>query len=85
MRLGDKDIDTYSWVSLLYGWTKGVMKNPFSDDSVVSTCYQGFFEIVTECDFYYQDWLKVEQSLDLFNLLVFYPTNILKSAENVYE
>jgi hypothetical protein len=85
MRLGDKDIDAYSWVSLLYGWSKGLMKNPFSADSVVSSCYQGLFDLVTETDFFVQDVSVIGDTLKFYDMFVYYPSKILQATENVYE
>lgn len=85
LKLGDHDIDQYSWVSLLYGWSKGLMKDPFSADSVVSSCYEGLFELVTEADFFVQDVLVLDKTLKFFDFLVYYPAKLLQESENVYE
>ena len=34
--LGDKQINTYAMSSFLYGWSKGMMKKPEADMSIVS-------------------------------------------------
>lgn len=44
----------------MYGWSKGLMKDPFSADSVVSSCYEGLFELITEGDFFVQDVIVLD-------------------------
>jgi len=61
------------------------MKDPSSDESVVSSCYEGLFELITEGDFFIQDVMVLDQTLKYFDFLVYYPAKILKSSENVYE
>jgi len=69
----------------MYGWSKGLMKDSFNDESVVSSCYEGLFELITEGDFFIQDVMVLDQTLKYFDFLVYYPAKILKSSENVYE
>ena len=85
MKLGDNNIDQYSWVSLMYGWSKGLMKNPFSADSVVSSCYEGLFELITEGDFFVQDVVAIGETLKFYDMFVYYPSKLLQGTENVYE
>ena len=85
LKLGDHNIDQYSGVSFMYGWSKGLMKNPFSADSVVSSCYEGLFELITEGDFWIQDILVLDQTLAFYDFLIYYPSQLIKSSENVYE
>lgn len=61
------------------------MRAPFENDAIVSACYQGLFEEVTDIDFWIQDWMIVEETWAFYDLLIWYPSNILKHTENVYE
>lgn len=85
MKLGDKTIDTYSWVSILYGWSKGIMKNPFTEDAIVSSCFLGLFDLVTEFDFFIQDVSVVDKTLNFYDMFVYYPARLFKGFDNVYE
>lgn len=69
----------------MYGWTKGLMADPFSPDSVVSSCYEGLFELVTEVDFFILDASVLDKTLAIYDIIVYYPSNIFKDTENVYE
>ena len=61
------------------------MKNPFSADSVVSPCYGALFELITEGDFFVQDVMVIGDTLKFYDMFVYYPANLFKDAETVYE
>jgi len=56
------------------------MKDPFSPDIVVSTCYEGLFDFVTEWDFFILDASVLDQTMGFFDLLVYYPSRLLQGA-----
>lgn len=70
---------------MFYGWTKGLMKDPFADDAVVSNCYLAMFELFTQVDYFIQDAQALSTSLNLYDVGVYGPTHIAENYAATFE
>ena len=82
VKLGEKTVDAYDFVSFFYGWILALAESK-TNQAGANKCFYAMFDTINIVDYLILDLRSFLTKW--FDILAFYPTNIANNAAVVYQ